>query len=70
MAEGGLDWRAWKKGWKYKGDTDDPQYLKDRSKLFKENGNGWWWYEGFHAWKESRTKLRERRAKLNGTASK
>ena len=70
MAEGGLDWRAWKKGWQYKGDVDDPEYLKARSKLFKENGNGWWWYEGFHAWKESRTKLRERRAKLNGTASK
>ena len=39
-----LDWQDWKKGWQYKGDIDDPQYLKDRDKLFKENGNGWWWY--------------------------
>ena len=48
-----LDWRGWKKGWRYKGDIDDPQYLKDRDKLFKENGNGWWWYEGVRLWKEN-----------------
>ena len=48
-----LDWQDWKKGWQYKGDIDDPQYLKDRSKLFKENGNGWWWYEGIRLWKEN-----------------
>ena len=48
-----LDWQDWKKGWQYKGDVDDPQYLKDRDKLFKENGNGWWWYEGVRLWKEN-----------------
>ena len=48
-----LDWQDWKKGWQYKGDVDDPQYLKDRDKLFKENGNGWWWYEGIRLWKEN-----------------
>ena len=48
-----LDWQDWKKGWQYKGDIDDPQYLKDRDKLFKENGNGWWWYEGIRLWKEN-----------------
>ena len=48
-----LDWQDWKKGWQYKGDIDDPQYLKDRDKLFKENGNGWWWYEGVRLWKEN-----------------
>ena len=49
-----FDWQDWKKGWQYKGDTDDPQYLKDRSKLFKENGNGWWWYEGVYTRSESK----------------
>ena len=48
-----LDWQDWKKGWQYNGDIDDPQYLKDRDKLFKENGNGWWWYEGIRLWKEN-----------------
>ena len=41
-----VDWKVWKGGWKYKGDIDDPQYLKDRDKLFKENGNGWWYTQG------------------------
>ena len=39
----GDDWRQWKSGWKYK--TDAPQnreWKKDRAKLFRENGNGWW----------------------------
>ncbi len=41
--------------WAYKSITD-PQYIKDRNKLFKENGNGWWWYQGFHVWKHSAIK--------------
>ena len=41
------------KGWPYEGDApDDPEYLKDRNKVFKENGNGWWWHQGFHVWKK------------------
>jgi len=39
----GDDWKLWKSGWKYK--TDAPQnreWKKDRAKLFRENGNGWW----------------------------
>ena len=39
----GDDWKKWKSGWKYK--TDAPQnreWKKDRAKLFRENGNGWW----------------------------
>ena len=48
-----LDWRGWTKGWKYRGDVNDPEYLKDRDKLFKENGNGRWWYEGVRLWKEN-----------------
>jgi len=36
------DWRNTNKGWPYKGDLRDPEYLKDRDKLFKESGNGWW----------------------------
>jgi|TARA_R110002020_G_scaffold369624_1_gene581480 hypothetical protein len=45
MASCDYDWQN-KKTWKYKGKrypTRDPQYIKDRKKLFKENGNGWWW---------------------------
>jgi hypothetical protein len=40
------DWRNWNQGWQYKGDVDDKEYLKDRSKLFDLNGNGWWHYDG------------------------
>jgi hypothetical protein len=40
------DWRNWNQGWQYKGDVDDKEYLKDRSKLFALNGNGWWHYDG------------------------
>ena len=33
------DWKRWIKGWPFKGDApDDTQYIKDRNKLFKENG--------------------------------
>ena len=38
------EWRGWKKGWKYDGDIDDPVYLQERAELFKENGNGWWYF--------------------------
>tara|TARA_R110000737_G_C14446547_1_gene462409 strand:- start:636 stop:809 length:174 start_codon:yes stop_codon:yes gene_type:complete len=37
------DWKQWRKGWPYDGDVDDPIYLKERSELFNEAGNGWWW---------------------------
>ena len=38
------DWRKKSTGWPFKGDApDDPKYLRERNKLFKENGNGWWW---------------------------
>jgi hypothetical protein len=70
MSSENLDWRDWSSGWRYKGDTDDPQYLKDRSKFFKENGNGWWWYEGVYTRSESKTKLKKRRDKNNGRTSK
>ena len=53
MKTNSKDWKDWGSGWKYKGDIKDPQYIKDRNKLFKENGNGWWWYQGFHIWKHS-----------------
>ena len=54
------------KGWPYKGDApDDPEYLKDRNKVFKENGNGWWWYQGFHVWKESFNKMKKRKQEEN-----
>jgi len=53
MKTNSKDWKKWESGWKYKGGIRDPQYLKDRKKLFEENGNGWWWYQGFHIWKHS-----------------
>ena len=38
-------WRQQPKGCPYgEGDvTENKQYLEDRTKLFRENGNGWWW---------------------------
>lgn len=34
-------------GWQYRGDAPyDKQWREDRSALFQENGNGWWWYAG------------------------
>ena len=43
------DYGNWRKhpakGFPYKG-ISDPKYIKERNKLFKENGNGWWWYQG------------------------
>ena len=42
------DWKtSYNKGWPYKGDVNNPKYIKDRSKLFEENGNGWWIYQGY-----------------------
>ena len=48
------DWKN-KKGWPYKEDLlNDPEYIKDRNALFKENGNGWWWYQGYSLWKHGK----------------
>ena len=46
MASRDYDWRK-KSEWPYKGKScpwRDPQYIKDRDRLFKRNGNGWWWF--------------------------
>ena len=41
----GDDWKQWKSGWQYRKDAPkDEQWQKDRQKLFRENGNGWWWF--------------------------
>tara|TARA_R100000306_G_C4339235_1_gene124328 strand:+ start:538 stop:774 length:237 start_codon:yes stop_codon:yes gene_type:complete len=41
------DWKNWIP-YPYKGHTlTDPQYIKDRDKLFAEHGNGWWWGNGW-----------------------
>jgi len=40
------DWKQWKMGWPYRGDVEDPVYIMERSELFKENGNGWWYLQG------------------------
>ena len=40
------DWKNKKGGWPYKDNPlEDPEYIRDRNALFKENGNGWWWYQ-------------------------
>jgi len=42
------DWRynLTRRGWKYKLDApEDKVWLKERSKLFSEHGNGWWWFK-------------------------
>tara|TARA_R110000744_G_scaffold281169_1_gene393097 strand:+ start:368 stop:583 length:216 start_codon:yes stop_codon:yes gene_type:complete len=41
--------KQWKRGWPYKGDVDDPRYMIDRKEVFKESGNGWWWYQGVYS---------------------
>ena len=40
------DWQGGKKGWPYKGDIEDADYLSDRKSLFDYHGNGWWWGQG------------------------
>ena len=45
---GGKEWRCFI-GWEYpyKGHTlSNPKYIKDRDRMFKKNGNGWWWNDG------------------------
>ena len=45
-ARRGDDWKQWRQGWKYKEDApNDKQWQKDRDKLFRKNGNGWWWFK-------------------------
>ena len=37
------NWRTAVRGWQYKEDApEDKKWQKDRQKLFKKNGNGWW----------------------------
>ena len=41
------DWKntILKRGWKYRYDAPhDKDWQKDRSELFAELGNGWWWF--------------------------
>jgi len=48
------DWKN-KRSWPYKDDPlDDPQYIEDRDTFFKENGNGWWFYQGYNSWRDNR----------------
>ena len=38
-------WRQQSRGFLYEDDfLTNKQYLEDRTKLFRENGNGWWWF--------------------------
>ncbi len=39
-------WKVQKRGWPYRGDINDAEYLSDRQKTFNNNGNGWWWFTG------------------------
>jgi hypothetical protein len=42
------DWKQCKNGWPYRGDVNDPVYMMERSEFFKENGNGWWYWQGMY----------------------
>ena len=54
------DWRKCKGGWPYKKDAlKDSQWKKDRSKLFKESGNGWWRLLGTPLFREHMKKIKE-----------
>ena len=64
----GDDWKQWKRGWQYKQNAPkDPEWQKDRLKLFKKNGNGWWWFQASEGdMPNQRAKTRKRnRIKLN-----
>tara|TARA_R110002020_G_scaffold256273_2_gene469920 strand:- start:21409 stop:21627 length:219 start_codon:yes stop_codon:yes gene_type:complete len=40
-----IPWRQQLRGFPYKDDfLTDKKYLEDREQLFRENGNGWWWF--------------------------
>ena len=39
------DWKEWTTGWQYKKNAPyDPKWIEDRDKLFRKNGNGWWFF--------------------------
>jgi hypothetical protein len=53
MAYTDYEWRKLHKGWQYETDAPrDSKWQEDRQKLFKKNGNGWWW--GWHLVKPDR----------------
>ena len=59
------DWKSnrIKREWPYEGDIDDPEYIKDRTKLFAKSGNGWWWFvpNKIHKYKKMcRNRIRKR----------
>jgi len=41
-----LDWKYPYRDYGLYGALKDPQYIKDKNKLFNKNGNGWWWNDG------------------------
>ena len=67
MARINYDWKTFAtREWPYKGDLNDPKYIKDRNKLFEENGNGWWVFQGYcirkyGEWKASKKSSAERK---------
>ena len=80
MARRNYDWKTFaKREWPYKGDLNDPRYIKDRNELFEENGNGWWIFQGYCTkkngkWQASkrssaeRKRRREEKGATNGTS--
>ena len=62
MPSDNIDWKDWKSGWRYR--TDAPrnkEWKKDREKLFRENGNGWWWTQGAPMWRRSLDNIKKRK---------
>ena len=50
----GYNWRKYKtRGWPYSSDApENNKWQKDREKLFKQGGNGWWMLKGTPAYKK------------------
>jgi|TARA_R110000751_G_scaffold83005_1_gene166842 hypothetical protein len=54
------DWRNTDTGWPYKEDAlKDPNWIKDRDKLFREGGNGWWMLKGTPQYNKHLKKIKE-----------
>ena len=52
------DWQFWKKGWQYEKDAPyDEKWQKDRQKLFRKNGNGWWWFPRYDEGRPKKTDI-------------
>ena len=57
------DWKEWIP-YPYKG-LNDPEYLKDKAKMFNKHGNGWWWGDGWWSGHNTTSAEKQRRYRKN-----